>query len=168
MFKIYLKCSLGTGASHGPTGRCRHILQGVLLSLLLCGSGCHSIQTLPAVNLFDHGWVTRQGQAVWRPKKEGPEIAGELLVATNPDGRSFVQFTKTPLPFVVAQSTASSWQIQFVPNNKTYSGRGTPPSRLVWLWLPRVLSGSSPPKSWSWRRLEGDRWRLENPRTGEF
>jgi hypothetical protein len=105
---------------------------------------------------------------VWRAKKDAPEIAGDLMVATNPDGRSIVQFTKTPLPFIVAECTSNSWQIQIVPNNKTYSGRGTPPARLVWLHLPQCLRGAPPPKAWTWKRLEDDRWRLENSGSGEF
>ena len=123
---------------------------------------------MPPVNLSESGWTTHQGQAVWRAKKEAPEIAGDLMVATNPDGRSFVQFTKTPLPFVVAQSTADAWRIQFVPYNKTYSGRGAPPQRLVWLYLPRCLAGLPPPESWAWRRLPNNGWHLENHKTGEF
>ncbi len=139
-----------------------------LLFLLVYLTGCRTIPTLPPVNLSEPGWKTRQGQAVWRATSTAPEIAGDLMIATNPDGRSFVQFTKTPLPFVVAQSTPEAWQIQFVPNNKTYSGRGNPPARLVWLYLPRCLAGRPPPKSWTWEPLDNDRWRLENRSTGEF
>ena len=123
---------------------------------------------MPPANLSEPGWTTHQGQAVWRAKKDAPEIAGDLIVATNPDGRSFVQFTKTPLPFVVAQSTADAWRIQFVPLNKTYSGRGTPPQRVIWLYLPRCLAGLPPPESWTWSRLQNNGWHLENRKTGEF
>lgn len=139
-----------------------------LLFLLVYLTGCRTIPTLPPVNLSERGWKTEQGQAVWRANSTAPEIAGDLMIATNPNGRGFVQFTKTPLPFVVAQSTTDSWQIQFVPNNKTYSGRGNPPARLVWLYLPRCLAGLPPPKSWTWQRLDNNRWRLENRSTGEF
>ena len=139
-----------------------------LLFLVLHLTGCRTIPTLPPVNLSETGWKTEQGQAVWRANSTAPEIAGDLMIATNPDGRSFVQFTKTPLPFVVAQSTPNTWQIQFVPNNKTYSGRGNPPVRLVWLYLPRCLAGQPPPKSWTWQHLDNNRWRLENRSTGEF
>lgn len=139
----------------------------IFFLLLFFQPGCQTIPTLPPVNLSEPGWTVSQGQAVWRTKKDAPEIAGELILATNPDGRSFLQFTKTPLPFVVAQLTANSWQIHFVPENKTYSGRGAPPKQLMWLYLPRCLAGSPPPKSWSWNRLENNGWRLENPATGE-
>jgi len=146
---------------HGP------VVSFIFFFLIFCESGCQTIPTLPKVNLSEPGWSIRQGQAVWRTGRDAPEIAGELIVATNPDGRSFLQFTKTPLPFVVAQSTANSWQIEFVPENKTYSGRGNPPKRLIWLYLPRCLAGALPPKPWSWQRLENDGWRLESQTTGE-
>lgn len=137
------------------------------LALLFSQPGCRTISTLPPANLSEPGWTLRQGQAIWRTKKDAPEIAGELIVAENSDGRSFLQFTKTPLPFVVAQTTTNSWQIHFVPENKTYSGPGKPPKRLIWLYLPGCLAGRQPPKPWSWRQLENGNWQLENQKTGE-
>lgn len=139
----------------------------IFFLLMLAQAGCRTVSTLPPVNLNEPGWTVQQGQAVWKTKQDAPEIAGELVVAQNPDGRSFVQFTKTPLPFVVAQTTSNSWQIHFVPENKTYSGRGKPPARLAWLYLPRCLEGQPPPRSWKWQRMENNGWRLENWATGE-
>jgi len=140
---------------------------GILLAFAIYAAGCGTIP-MPSVNLSEPGWTTRQGQAVWRAKRDAPEIAGDLMVATNPDGRSFLQFTKTPLPFVVAQSTADAWRIQFVPYNKTYSGRGVPPQKLIWLYLPRCLAGLPPPEPLTWRSLQNNGWHLENRNTGEF
>ena len=144
------------------------ILQ-TLLSLLAFFflAGCRTATPLPPVNVQEPGWNVQQGQAVWRSRRSAPEIAGELVVAMHPDGRSLVQFTKTPLPFVVAQATIDSWQVQFVPQNKVYSGRGQPPARLLWLHLPQCLRGVVPPGNLSWRRLENHGWRLENRSTGE-
>lgn len=51
--------------------------------------------------------------------------------------------------------------------NKTYSGPGKPPARILWLWLPRCLAGETPPKKLSWQQLDKDSWRLENRATGE-
>ena len=59
-----------------------------------------------------------EGQAVWRPKIEAPEIAGELLVATHRNGETFLQFTKTPLPFVVARITTNRWLIENRPSRE--------------------------------------------------
>src|SRR5260221_7057373 len=93
---------------------------------LAAAAGCRTLAPMPSVNLAEPGWKTRQGEAVWRSKKDAPEISGELLVATHPNGRTLVQFTKTPIPFVTAQTTSNAWQIHFVPNNQTYTGRGKP------------------------------------------
>src|SRR6266513_1380446 len=76
---------------------------------ILLGIGCRSLPPLPPANLSEPGWIVREGQAVWRPKKGAPEIAGEIMVATQNNGRTFVQFTKTPFPFVIARTETNSW-----------------------------------------------------------
>jgi hypothetical protein len=154
---------LRTGVLH----RQNTLILTTLLLFLFVFSGCQTIPTLPPVNLSAPGWNIHQGQAVWRSKKDAPEIAGDLLLATHPDGRSFVQFTKTPLPFVVAQTTSNSWQIQFVPVNKIYSAHGRPPAQLAWLHLAQCLDGAPPPKKWKWERLDNGGFRFQNPSTGE-
>ena len=108
------------------------------------------------------GWTVRQGQAVWKSKANAPEIAGELVLATRPDASSFLQFTKTPLPFVVAQTTSNSWQIQFVPQNRTFSARGRPPARLLWLQLPQCLLGRCDEKRFEFSTLENGNQFLRN------
>ena len=137
-----------------------------LLAFVLL-AGCRTASPMPPVNVREPGWNVQQGQAVWRSRRNAPEIAGELVVAMHPDGRSLVQFTKTPLPFVVAQATIDSWQVQFVPQNKVYSGRGQPPAQLIWLHLPQCLRGGDPPEDLLWRQLANQGWRLENRSTGE-
>ncbi len=138
-----------------------------LLFALLFLTACRTPQPLPPVNLSGPGWTVRQGQVLWRARTDAPELAGELVVATRADHSSFVQFTKSPLPFMVAQTTSNSWQIHSVPDDRTYSGRGKPPARVVWLQLPRCLAGLPPAKPWHWETLDNDRWHLYNPRTGE-
>lgn len=116
--------------------------RGLLLALaclLPAFTGCHSLPTQPPMDFSGPDWVVRQGQAVWKPDAKAAGVAGELLVASNPDGRRVVQFTKTPLPFLVAQRTTNGWQMQIIPKNKTLSGRGEPPLRLIWLHLPDGL-----------------------------
>jgi hypothetical protein len=110
--------------------------------LLIALSGCGTLPRLAAVNLGEPGWARWEGQAVWRAKRAAPEIAGEILVATHSDGRTFVQFTKTPFPLVVAQSTTNAWQIESPGQNKRYSGRGQPPQRLIWFQLAAALLGA--------------------------
>lgn len=137
----------------------------LVFALVLC-AGCKTPAPLPKVNLQEPGWTVRQGQAVWRLEHGTREIAGDLIVANGPEDRSFVQFSKSPFPLVIAQSTAHQWAVEFPPQNKHYAGRGQPPLRLIWLYLPRVLSGKAPPKGWIWRQ-DAMQWHLENPASGE-
>lgn len=109
----------------------------------------------------------RDGQAVWRTKKGAPDIAGELLLATRADGRSFVQFSKNPFPLIIAQSTGAGWEVQVPTQNKRYSGKGKPPKRMIFLYLPQVLGGQPPPKGWSWEKHADGVWILENGKSGE-
>jgi len=139
----------------------------LLSAMLLSFSGCQTVPPLPAINLQEPGWSVREGQAVWRLKRGAREIAGEVLLATRLDGRVFIQFTKNPFPIVIAQSTATCWEIQIPIQKKRYSGRGQPPARLPWLYLPRMLAGEPPPKNWTWQKLENNGWRFENLVTGE-
>jgi len=138
------------------------------MTFSLMVSSCRTVSPLPPVDLAAPGWRVEHGQAVWRSSERTPEIAGELFFALHPDGRAMVQFIKTPLPLVVAQSTSNAWQIEFISEDKAFRGSGNPPSRIGWLQVSRCLSGMSPGKDWDWRRKDGGRWRLENRRSGEM
>src|SRR5262245_14336637 len=138
-----------------------------LFAALFCFLGCKSLPPLPAVDLSKPGWKIQRGQAIWTPKKDAPEIAGELLVATNADGHAFVQFTKTPFPFAIAQTTRGAWQIEFAAVDKRFTGRGKPPQQIIWLQLPRFLAGAKNSRQWAWQTLESNRWVLRNRISGE-
>jgi len=140
---------------------------GFLCAIIFGLSACRTTP-LPSVNLQEPGWVVREGQAIWKRNKTAPEIAGELLLATRADGRTFIQFTKTPFPMIIAQRTTNRWQIEIPIQNKRFSGPGSPPKRLIWLYLPPLLAGEAPPKGWSWSLQPENAWRLENSRTGEL
>jgi hypothetical protein len=138
-----------------------------LVLLLASTNGCLTLShPLPAVNLTEPGWIVRQGQAVWKLPGGKHDIAGDVMVAIGPQGKSFVQFSKSPFPLVIAQTTSNRWQVEFPAQNKRYAGPGSPPKRLIWLYLPRVLSGKAPPPGWTWTNSENN-WRLRNPATGE-
>jgi hypothetical protein len=143
------------------------LLLFILVLSPLTQIGCRTIGPLPAVDINQPGWTVRQGQAVWKSKAAAPEIAGELVLATKPDGSSFLQFTKTPLPFVVAQTTGNSWQIQFVPQNRTFSAPGKPPARLLWLQLPRCLLGQCDEKRFEFTTMKSGNRLLRDRKTGE-
>ena len=137
------------------------------LFLMFAATGCRTLSPLPPANLNEPGWTVRQGQAVWRSGSKMPEIAGELLLATKQNGNQFIQFTKTPFPFVIAQKAANHWEVQFPTENKRYSGLGKPPRRLIWFWLPEGLAGTLPPNQWLWHQ-DANGWHLENRNTGEW
>lgn len=142
-------------------------LRGGLGALTVFLTACNTVP-LPPTNFSETGWKIQQGQAVWRAKNNSPEIAGELLLATNADGRTVLQFTKTPFPFVIAQTTPKSWQLEVPAQNKKYSGPGTPPKRIGWFHLPPALKGIAPPKPWIFHNPESENWHLENTSSGEM
>jgi len=135
-------------------------------ALLICLTACRTVGVLPPVDLSEAGWTIRQGQALWRSRAGAPEIAGEILLATHPDGREFVQFTKSPFPLVAVQTTTNGWQLEAPVHNQRFSARGRPPARILWFQLPRAAAGSTLPGNWSWQNAP-DGWRLENQATGE-
>jgi len=144
-----------------------NVLRIICLLSLLAAAGCATFQhPLPAVNLSEPGWKVRQGQAVWQLPNGRPEVAGEVLLATHPGGKGFVQFSKSPFTLAMGQTTAQGWQIEFPPQNKKYSAPGSPPKRLIWLQLLRVMSGQKPPTGWNWSESE-ENFRLQNPASGE-
>ena len=135
--------------------------------LLIFATGCNTVRPLPPADFQEPGWTVRQGQAVWKRSRHAPEVAGEILIATKSGGRAFVQFSKNPFPLVIAQSTAETWQVEIPAQNKRYSGRGRPPARLIFLYLPRMIAGEPPPRGWSWKKLSDEGWRLDNQSAGE-
>jgi hypothetical protein len=132
----------------------------------LC-AGCGAAVHLPPVDLAQPGWRTLQGQAVWQPPRHRPEMAGDLLLATNVNGDFFLQFSKTPFTVATAEVSGGKWQIEFGDHEHHWSGRGAPPDLFAWFELPRLLGGAPPAARWQWERRPGGQWRLQNPRSGE-
>jgi hypothetical protein len=143
----------------------RPSLWSVLLAILaLCG-GCQTPRNLFTAS--GDGWHIQQGQALWRPSRGMPELGGDLVLASHEDGRCLVQFDKTPLSLVSAQTTPARWLIQFPPRRMGFSGRGRGPTRFLWLYLRAALSGEQLPAPLRFERDSEGGWRLNNPRTGE-
>jgi hypothetical protein len=94
-------------------------------------------------------------------------LGGELVMASHEDGRCAIQFTKTPLPLVMAQTTRTNWLIEFPPQRMSFAGRRAPPTRFAWLYLSAALSGESLPSTLHFQRKPDGGWRLENTRSGE-
>jgi hypothetical protein len=133
---------------------------------MLC-AGCHAARPLPPVDFSAPGWRVQQGQAVWKPSSSRPEIAGDLLLATNGNGNFFLQFSKTPFPLATAQVAGDQWKIEFGADKCSWQGQGVPPDRFGWLQLPRVLLGKDANGDWQFTGGRTHSWRLQNSRTGE-
>ncbi len=139
----------------------------VLPALILFGVSCRSLNPPPAADLSAPGWRTLQGQAVWKPSADRPELAGDLLLATNLNGDFFVQFTKTPFPLVTAESLGGQWQIKFGADEHSWRGRGLPPARFAWFQLPQALLNPNLAGNWTFKKGGALSWRLFNRQTGE-
>jgi hypothetical protein len=138
----------------------------VLLAVALFVSGCQSpVQSLFTANGPD--WRVQQGQALWRPQRGLPEFGGDLVLASDHAGRHLIQFDKTPMAILSAQTTSNRWLIKFPQRNLSFSGYGAGPKRFTWLYLPRALEGQPLPRDLRFKRKPDGGWRLENARTGE-
>ena len=135
--------------------------------LLILGAGCRTANPLPPADFSAPGWRVQQGQAVWKPSSNRPELAGDLLLATNANGNVFIQFSKMPFPLVTAQISGDQWQIEFGADTFPWHGRGTPPNRFAWFQLSRALLDTNISGNWKFAHPASHSWRLENPRTGE-
>jgi len=141
------------------------VLMGIFVAT---SSGCGTLPALPPADLDAAGWRVQQGQAVWQPPGKRPELAGDLLLATNGSGGLFVSFSKAPFSLVTARVEGGDWQIDFGSADYTGRGRGTPPTRFAWFQLPKVLAGAPATRPWNFTRYGANNWRLENAQTGEF
>jgi hypothetical protein len=160
-----------------------------LLAMLMLSGGCRAA----GKSLFTAsgpGWHVQEGQALWRPGQGYPEVAGEVILASHEDGRCLVQFAKTPMTLVSAQTTPTRWLIEFPPGNIGFSGSRPPaeptwshlhspkdavssdkpmgpPTRFLWLHLCAALSGKPLLRPLSFERKPDGGWRIQNVTTGE-
>jgi hypothetical protein len=136
------------------------------LALMAC-TGCRTAQPLPPADFSAPGWHVQQGQAVWKSSSSRPELAGDLLLATNVNGNFFLQFSKIPFPLVTAQVAGDQWQIEFGADKYSWHGHGTPSDRFGWLQLPRAMLGADSGGDWQFTGAGTNSWHLQNSRTGE-
>lgn len=137
------------------------------LVVLLLLSGCVT-PTLAPVDLGAPGWRVQETQAVWRPRAGAPELIGELLVATHPDGRRLVQFSKQNLPVVTAQEGPEGWTLSSSLRSGMFGGKGRPTRRVPWFQFTGLPPRAPEAKS-GWRLTESATdWRLAHPGTGEY
>jgi hypothetical protein len=145
----------------------RPLLWSVWLAVLMLVCGCQT--TTPSLfTASGPGWHVRQGQALWQPERGLPEFGGDLVLATDANGRSLIQFDKTPLSLVFVQTTPTQWLIRFPQRQMSFGGHGAGPTRFAWLYLPVALAGKPLPPPLHFERMPDGNWRLENTRTGEL
>ena len=137
----------------------------VLLASLVLLCGCQTTQNLFSAS--GSGWHVQQGQALWRPQRGLPEFGGDLVMARDGAGRCLIQFDKTPLAILFAQTTTNQWLIKFPQRQMSFSGRGPGPARFAWLYLPAALAGKPLPGPLHFESKPDGGWRLENSSTGE-
>ncbi|HEX7617196.1 MAG TPA: hypothetical protein VF480_00605 [Verrucomicrobiae bacterium] len=143
-----------------------YFLTPVFLAGLLFLCGCQtSNQSL--FTAAGPGWRVQQGQALWRPQRGLPEFGGDFVLASDDAGRCLIQFDKTPMTILFAQTTSTHWLIRFPQRQMGFSGRGPGPKRFSWLYLPAALAGKPLPEPLHFENKAGGGWRLENSRTGE-
>ncbi len=145
--------------------RSLHTLCAVSVAFLIF-AGCRTSGSLPVVDLTAPGWTVRQGQAVWQPDGDKPDIAGDVVISTHPSGGSYVQFSKT-LPILSARIGPAGWEFETIPEKKRYSGSGTPPRRIVWLQLLRALEGQEISQRWKVANPSPQFIALEDEHSGE-
>jgi len=158
---------IGKPSTALPVGRLlRHFHPPVFLAGLMFLCGCQtSRQSL--FTAAGPGWHVQQGQALWRPKNGLPEFGGDLVLARDDAGRCLIQFDKTPMAILFAQTTSNHWLIRFPQQQMGFSGRGPGPTRLCWLYLPAALAGKPLPVPLHFENKADGGWRLDNSRTGE-
>jgi hypothetical protein len=139
----------------------------LLSALLGFHVGCQSVPD-PGLQLqIGPDWRIQSGQAIWLPRPEGPELAGELIFASGPGGECYLEFTKTPLTLVTVMRDRDRWSFKSPEGKRTYSGRGKPPSQIAWLYLRQALTGEKLPEALRFEQTPDGNWRLHNTKTGE-
>jgi len=128
---------------------------------------CSRIISLPEVDLHNPQWTVWKGQALWTPRAGITALAGDLIVARNPEGDLLVSFSKPPFPIFTAQTSGRLWRIDFIDKGRSYSGIGRPPRKFVWFRLPDLLEGAAAPKHWTAARTTEYELLLTNGKTGE-
>jgi hypothetical protein len=130
-------------------------------------TGCSGPRLAP-VDLSAPGWRVQEVAAVWRPRREAPELSGELLLATHPSGERLVQFSKQALPLVTAQVATNGWTLSSSLRAGRFGGRARPTERVPWFQFSQLPPAAPRPASrWRLDTTAEGHWRLTEARTGE-
>jgi hypothetical protein len=78
-----------------------------------------------------------------------------------------IQFAKTPMTLVSAQTTRTNWLIQFPAGRMSFTGHRQRPTRFALLYLHAALTGEQLPPPLHFETKPEGRFRLENTHSGE-
>jgi hypothetical protein len=137
------------------------------LAVVVLTTGCVTFGGGPRISTSGPGWRVLNGQAVWRPGHNRPELGGDLLVARHENGSYIFDFEKTPLPITMGHATSTNWLIQFPARRFSFGGKGQPPVRFTWLYLGAALDGKPLPRPFCFERKPDGGWLLQNTNSGE-
>jgi len=132
---------------------------GVFLAFAVCVAGCGTV-SMPSVNLSEPGWTTRQGRPSGARKASAGNCRG-LDGGREPRWAQFHAIHQDAAAFRGGAIHGGRLANPIYSYNKTYSGRGAPPERLIWLYLPRCLAGLPLPEPLTWRSLQNNGWHLK-------
>lgn len=151
--------------------RCIRLFWGLcgvaLLVLVVFTTGCRTFGDASRISTAGPGWRVLNGQAVWRPSRNRPELGGDLLVARHENGSYIFDFEKTPLPITMGHTTSTNWLIQFPAQRFSFGGKGKPPLRFTWLYLGAALDDKPLPEPFRFQRKPDGGWLLQNTNSGE-
>lgn len=139
----------------------------IIVTLVVLTTGCRTSGEAARISNSGPGWRVLNGQAVWRPGFNRPELSGDLLVARHENGSYIFDFEKTPLPMTMGHTTSTNWLIQFPARRFSFGGKGQPPVRFAWLYLGAALDSKPLPKPFHFERKPDGGWLLQNTHSGE-
>jgi hypothetical protein len=143
-------------------------LFSLFLPVWLFSFGCATQEPQTLFTVSGPGWHVEQGQGLWTPQHGAPQFGGDIVLATDGNGRSLVQFDKTPLTIVTVQVAPGQWMIHFPQFGGFWKGHGRAPTRTVWPYLADALAGKKLPKPLHFEQKPDGNWQLENTKTGEI
>lgn len=138
-----------------------------LVTIAVFTGGCVAPRLAPA-DLSEPGWQVQEVPAVWCPKRGAPELAGELLLASHPDGRRLVQFSKQSLPLVTAQVDGRSWCISSSVRSGRWGGSLPSTDRVPWFQFTELPPAAVKSARWQLTFPADGTWRVTRPGKGEF
>ena len=109
----------------------------VLLTLFLLG--CSQNMPMPVVDFDQPGWQVWTGQALWQPPGDTPSVAGDILISLHESGDRFIELIKGPVAVFSAQTHSKFWWLKLIDRGDAYSGKGKPPARFIWFYLPELV-----------------------------